>query len=422
MSVELTTLSNGLRIVTHEMPEFETASLGLWVNVGGRNESEKEHGISHFLEHMAFKGTGRRSAQEIAEEIETVGGDLNAATSKELTAYYARVLRDDVALGLEILGDIALNPVLDAQEFERERDVILQEISASKDCADDLVYDLAQDIAYPEQPLGRTILGSVQSVRNIQPEDIRQYMSQHYRADRIVVSAAGAVQHDQFVRHCETIFEDLPCCEEIAVVPARYVGGTQFERRPFEQSHLVFAFEGPDFNDERYYDALVFSGLMGGGMSSRLFQEVRERRGLCYSIYSFVIGHSDTGIFGIHAATRSDMLGQLLEIIRSEMEDVAGDGLKMPEIQRSKAQLKAGLLMGLESSMGRAEQMARQIFAFGTVLSSQELVEKVERVNSTSLRHFASSLLETKKPTLAIVGPDMENELIEHWWKSKITT
>lgn len=407
MSVQLTTLNNGVRVVTHSMSEFETTSLGVWVNAGGRNEGKNEHGISHFLEHMAFKGTGSRSAKQIAEEIENVGGDLNAATSKEITAYYARVLRDDVELGLGILADIVFNPTLDADEFERERDVILQEISASNDCADDIIYDLAQEIAYPDQPFGRTILGSVSSVKSLEPDHLRQYMASFYCADRIVVSAAGAVDHDQFLRQCEKLFGGLEKSEKNAAEVANYTGGSRFDRRPFEQSHLMLAFEGPDFNDQRYYDSLVLSGLFGGGMSSRLFQEVRERRGLCYSIYSFSMGHSDTGLFGIHAAAHGEALGELLDIIRIEMENVAGDGLEMSEIDRSKAQLKAGLLMGLESSMSRAEQMARQVFAFGEVLSARDLIAKVEAVRLKGVRDLAGSLLDAKKPTLVVVGPDM---------------
>ena len=407
MSVNLSKLSNGVRVVTHEIAEFETASVGVWVNAGGRHERADQNGISHFIEHMAFKGTTSRNAQEIARSIEAVGGDLNAATSKEITAYYARVLRDDVSLGLEILGDIVLNPVLDEEEFERERNVILQEILASKDSPDDIVYDCVQDVAFPDQPLGRTILGSKDHVKSFKTDNLREYMTDHYSANRMVVGAAGAVDHDKFVEECESVFGNMPVIASPLVEPAKYVGGVDVTKCDFEQSHLMIAFEGPNYHDQSYYDALVLSGLLGGSMSSRLFQEVRERRGLCYSIYSFAMGYSDAGLFGIHAASSGDNLPELMDVIGAEMKDIASGGLMQSEIDMSKAQLKAGLLMGLENSMSRAEHLARQVFAFGDVLSTEEMIERVERVSLDRVQRLCGEMSGSAAKSIAVVGADI---------------
>ncbi len=290
MSIRVTRLSNGLRVATHQMPHLGTVALGVWVASGARHESAREHGISHLLEHMAFKGTARRSAQDIAEEIEQVGGDLNAATSLDTTYYYARVLRDDVAIALDILADIIQNPRYSEDELERERDVILQEIAGTKDSPDDTVYDLAQDAAYTDQPLGRPILGTPASVTSFTTGDLRTFLKARYRAGSMVLSAAGNVDHDALVRHAEAFFKDLGAGQPTTAESAHYVGGARASEKPFEQAHVVMGFEGMAYKDPAFYAAQVFSGLFGGGMSSRLFQEVREKRGLCYSIYSSAWG------------------------------------------------------------------------------------------------------------------------------------
>jgi len=408
MSVRLTKLDNGVRIVTHEIPEFATASVGVWVNAGGRHERADQNGISHFIEHMAFKGTASRSAQEIVGSIEAVGGDLNAATSKEITAYYARVLEGDVSLALDILGDIVLNPVLDEKEFERERNVILQEISASKDSPDDIVYDSMQDVAFPNQAIGRNILGTEEGVKSFQTADLKEYMRAHYSSNRMVIGAAGGVNHEKFVAHCESIFGDMVPLRSPLIEPALYGGGVQVSACDFEQSHLMLAFEGPNYHDQRYYDALVLSGLFGGSMSSRLFQEVRERRGLCYSIYSFAMGYSDAGLFGIHAASSGDKLQELMDVIQSEMHNIGAGGLAQSEVDMAKSQLKAGLLMGLENSMSRAEHLARQVFAFGDVLSTEEMIERVEMVNLERVQELCGDMLDGANRSIAVVGSDFD--------------
>lgn len=403
MTTQISRLANGLRVVTHRMDHLETLSLGVWVGTGARHEPEALHGISHFLEHMAFKGTSSRSARRIAEEIEEVGGELNAATSIETTAYYARVLKGDDDTALEILADILQDSVFDAVELERERDVILQEIAASQDSPDDLVYDLVQDAAYPKQAIGRTILGTPESVQSIRADDLRAYLRKHYAPNRLVVSAAGAVDHDRLCRHAETLFGGDAQTSDESVDKAVFAGGVRSSKKPFEQSHIVIGLEGVAYRAHDFFAAQVLSGLMGGGMSSRLFQEVREKRGLCYSIYSSAWSLSDTGLLAIHAATGSEQMTELVDVVCAELTRLAQDGPNDAEMGRAKAQLKAGLMMGLESSSARAEQMARHIMAHGKLIPKEELIARVEEVSSTQVQALMQRMM-TKAPAAAVVG------------------
>lgn len=404
MTVEVSQLPNGMRVVSHTMPHLQTVSLGVWVASGARHETEREHGISHLLEHMAFKGTARRTAAEIAEEIEQVGGDLNAATSLDTTYYYARVLKDDVGVALDLIADILQNPRYANDDLERERDVIIQEIASTRDSPEDMVFDLVQDAAFSDQPLGRPILGTVESVSSFTPADLRAFLDGRYKAGSMVLSAAGNVSHDALVAHARRLFADLASGEAPPAVAARYVGGSRIAEKAFEQAHIVLGYEGFPYRDEDFFAVQVFSGLFGGGMSSRLFQEVREKRGLCYSIYSSAWGVSDTGFVSVNAATGPDMAGQLVDVIRTELVKVAGDLVSEAELRRSKAQLKAGLLMSLESSTGRAEQMARHLIAHDRVIPTEELIAKVEAVDREAVRKTVERLLTGAKPSFALVG------------------
>ncbi|MBA4172978.1 MAG: peptidase M16 [Hyphomicrobium sp.] len=403
MTVEITTLSNGMRVVTDRMAHLETTSLGVWVAAGARHETEAETGISHLLEHMAFKGTARRSARQIAEEIEAVGGELNAATGLEHTAYYARVLKGDEGTALDILADILLNSSYAEDELEREREVILQEIAMIQDSPEEIVYDLMHDAAYPNQPAGRPIIGTPDSVKRITVGDLRDFLAARYVPGQMIVSAAGAVDHDRLVRHVEALFGGLISANVADDLRASYSGGTRVSTKLFEQSHLLLAFEGPSYRDPDMYTAQVFSGLFGGGMSSRLFQEVRERRGLCYSIYSSAWGLDDTGLFGVHAATGPGMMAELIDVVGKEFQEIAANGPADAEIGRSKAQLKAGLLMALESSSARAEQMARHLLIHGRLVPPSELVAAVEVVSAEGIAAFAARLV-AGKPAVALVG------------------
>jgi predicted Zn-dependent peptidase len=421
MSTQTTRLVNGLRVVSHHMAHLETVSLGVWVAAGARHEQASEHGISHLLEHMAFKGTERRSATDIAEEIEAVGGELNAATSLETTAYFARILKGDIAIALDILADILQIPRYAEDELEREREVILQEIAATRDSPDEIAYELLQDAAFTNQAIGRPILGTTESVTRFSAEDLRAFLAANYGAGRMVLSAAGSVNHDELVRHAEAQFGRLNGGVGGRFEPARYVGGTRTSAKPFEQSHLVMAFAGPSYRARDFYTAQVFSGLFGGGMSSRLFQEVRERRGLCYAIYSSCWALADTGLFGIHAATGPEMMGKLIEVVGDELIAAAAEKPADAELARAKAQLKAGLLMGLESSSARAEQMARQLLLFDRLMEPPELIERIDAVTADAVRELAANLVGASRPSVAVVGGGRRGEAFARMAAERVT-
>jgi predicted Zn-dependent peptidase len=404
VSVTRSTLSNGLTIVSHTMPEVETVSLGIWVGAGSRSEQLTEHGVAHFLEHMAFKGTKRRTAREIVEEIESVGGDLNAATSVDSTGYYARVLSKDLPLALDILSDIILEPSFDGGELARERDVILQEIAASSDSPDDIAYDFVSEAAFPDQPVGRPILGTADSVCRFERGHLGSYLATHYRAPNMVLAAAGAVDHAALVAEAERRLSGVTSEGAPAPQEAVYGGGRRQSNKPFEQTHLMIGLEAPAYHQPDYFTAQILAGALGGGMSSRLFQEVRERRGLCYSVYAFSTGLTDSGMFVIHAAGAPEKAHELFSVIRDELDRAADTGFVEAELGRVKAQMKMGLLAALESSSARAEQLARHVLFCGRVLPTAELVERIEAVDTADLRALLQKVLGTPL-SLATVGP-----------------
>jgi predicted Zn-dependent peptidase len=403
MTTEMTTLSNGIRVATHRMPNLETVSLGVWVSVGSRHERDDQHGLSHFLEHMAFKGTKSRSARTIADEIESVGGDLNASTGLDTTAYYARVLKGDESVALELIADILLNSKFAPGDLDRERIVIQQEIAGTDDNPDDLVFDLMQSAAFPDQAIGRPILGTKASVARFRAADLNAYLGEHYLPDAIVVSAAGAVHHKHIVRHVEALFGGLTQGRRGSESQAHYRGGFAAAGKTFEQSHVLIGLPSPSCLEPEFYTAQVFSGLFGGGMSSRLFQEIREDRGLCYSIYSTVWGVKDTGMLAVHAATGPEMVEELAAVVAQELAALAEAGPTDAELQRSKAQLKAGLLMALESSSVNAEQMARQLLAQGRLVAISELIDEVENVDHQRIKSFAGRL-RGEIASVAVIG------------------
>jgi predicted Zn-dependent peptidase len=404
MSVEVTRLSSGLAVVTDDMPHLQTASLGVWVGCGSRHENPDEHGISHLLEHMAFKGTTKRSARQIAETIEAVGGDLNAATSVETTAYYARVLKADVPLALDVLSDILTDPAFDAEELRREQSVIVQEIGATEDAPDDLVFDRLQETAFPGQPVGRSILGTPDTVRSFNPVRLRAYLRRNYRGPAMVIAAAGAVDHKMIVAEAEKRFATFNGPAARAPEPAKFRGGTHIETRDLEQVHVALALQGVAQRDPRLYSLQVFTSVLGGGMSSRLFQEVREKRGLCYSIYAFHMPYSDTGIFGLYAGTDAADAPELMQVTIDEISS-ATENLDEAEVARAKAQMKAGLLMALESSGARAEQLARQMLIYGRPIPLEEIVAKVDAVTVDSARAAGRTLINNGRPAIAALGP-----------------
>jgi predicted Zn-dependent peptidase len=392
-----------LVVLTDAMPHLETASLGVWVGSGSRDEGPDENGISHFLEHMAFKGTKRRNARQIAEEIEAVGGDLNAATSVETTAYYARVLKADVPLAFDILADILSQPMFDPAEIAREQNVIVQEIGAVADTPDDLVFEHLQVTAYPDQPIGRSILGTPTTVRSFDGGRLRNYLGQHYRAPDIVIAAAGAVNHQSVVAEVERHFGGFNGPAAPNPQPARFGGGTRIEKRELEQVHIALALQGVPQRDPTLYSLQVFTSVLGGGMSSRLFQEARENRGLCYSIYAFHVPHSDTGMFGLYSGTDAADARELMQLVVDEIASTA-ETISEAEVERAKAQMKAGLLMALESSSARVEQLARQMMAHGRPIPLNEIVARVDAVTVESARTAGRELLGRGRPAIAVIG------------------
>ncbi len=403
-TVRVTELGGGLRVVSDAMDHLETTSIGVWIDVGARYEDSALNGVSHMLEHMAFKGTERRSARDIAEEIEAVGGHLNAYTAREHTAYFARVLKDDVPLAIDILSDILQHSTFDQEELARERDVIVQEIGQSEDTPDDVVFDRFQEAAYPDQALGRSILGTVERVTSMSSEDLRGYMAAHYQAPAMVVAGAGRIEHDQLVDLVGQGLEGLPATGGCEPAPARYSPGEFRESRDLEQVHLVIGFDGLAHDDDQFYASHVLSTLLGGGMSSRLFQEVRENRGLAYAIHTFSASYSDGGLFGIYAGTGAERLEELVNVTASEIRKVTDD-VHEDEVARARNQLKAGMMMSLESPSSRCEQLGRQMHIFGRPLSLGEIVGEIDAVTHDAAVAVAARLFRGSQPVVAALGP-----------------
>ena len=401
---QITTLPNGLRIATRLMPGLHSAALGVWISAGGRNERADQNGIAHFLEHMAFKGTTTRSALQIAEAIEDVGGYINAYTSRDATAYYVRVLQGDVDLAFDVIADIVLNPVFDEREIEVERGVILQEIGQSMDTPDDIIFDWLQEAAYPDQPMGRTILGPAERVSRFARPDLSGFVAENYGPGQMIVAAAGAVDHDRIVRLAERAFGHLPPVAQAPREAARWQGRETRKVKKLEQAHFALALEGPGYLAPDFYAAQIFSSALGGGMSSRLFQKIREERGLCYTIFAQSGFHDDTGMLTIYAGTGAEDLADLSTLTIDEIRRAAGD-MSEAEVARAKAQLRASLLMSLESPSAQAERMARTLAIWGRVPDAAEVAERIAAVTVAEVRGHAEGLIARARPALALYGP-----------------
>ncbi|WP_137113444.1 pitrilysin family protein [Mesorhizobium sp. GR13] len=404
MAVEVSRLANGMTVATETLPGVESVALGVWVKSGARNERDDEHGIAHLLEHMAFKGTSSRSAFDIAAQIENVGGEINAATSVETTSFYARVLADDVPLAVDLLADILQDSTFDPEELQREQHVILQEIGAAHDTPDDVVFDRFTETAFRHQALGRSILGTPETVKSFTSQQLHAFMERQYGGERMVVVAAGDVKHDAFVREVEKKLGTFRAKSDSTIPQyAHYVGGDFREGRDLMDAQIVLGFEGRAYHVRDFYASQVLSMILGGGMSSRLFQEVREKRGLCYSIYAFHWGFSDTGIFGVHAATGEGDIRKLLPVIAQELHRTS-ESIGQEELDRARAQYRAGLIMSAESPASRASQIARQLLLFGRPVGRDELMERLNALTVERLTDLSSRLFSTR-PTLAAVGP-----------------
>ena len=405
--VRLTTLANGLRVVSEEIPGVHSTVVGIWIGVGARDEPAEQNGCAHFLEHMMFKGTTTRDARKIAEEIEAVGGYLNAATGRETTTYYCQVLPEDMELAVDILVDMVVNSLFDETELEREKQVVLQEIAQIEDSPEDQLFDLIQHQAWPNQGLGRPILGLAASVSTLSADDLRQFVKTNYVTHNIVVSAAGRVDHDRLIdiiqdkliKHQATIASTPASTRQLA----QYQGGTLQHSQDNEQINLAVGYRSLAITDPRFATQEVLATLVGGGMSSRLFQTIREQEGLAYAISSFVSAYRETGMFGVFAATSPDLAHRLVTRLAKELHDLR-DGFEPDEVSRAKAQLRAGRLMARDSVSHRARWMASDLLIFGHIRDENDILASLARVNCDALQGMWHEL-SSEPISFAAIGP-----------------
>ena len=401
--IRMTKLPSGLRVVTDSVPGIHSVALGVWVGVGTRHEDMVNNGVAHLTEHMIFKGTAKRNAQDIVEVIENVGGNVNAYTSREVTSYHIHLLKDDLALALDVLADIVQNSTMPEGELEKERHVVLQEIGMCNDTPDDVIFDNYYETAYPDQAIGAPILGKADIVGAMSRDVLMDYVHRFYTPGRMVISAAGAVDHDEFVAQVGELFAALPPDTQQSKAAPLYKGGENRREKELEQSHLILGFRGAGRLDDDYTTVQALSTLLGGGMSSRLFQEIREKRGLVYSIFSFHSAWMDDGQFGIYAGTGPDNLPELMPVICDEIKSVM-DGVSAEELTRAKAQMQAGLLMGRESMMGRADHQAKHLLYRDKILDIENLIGRIEAVDKKDISRVTEKIF-SGKPTLAGLGP-----------------
>ncbi|QYE34824.1 insulinase family protein [Polymorphobacter sp. PAMC 29334] len=392
MTTRLTTLANGIRVVTRSMPHVETVALGLHVDTGARSETEATNGVAHLLEHMVFKGTATRSARRIAEEIEDVGGSLNAYTARDMTVFHARLLSADTQLGMEMIADLVRAPRFDEEELEREKAVVLQELGEARDTPDDIVFDHLQAAAFPDQSIGRSILGSEASIAALTSRDLRDWLDVQYRGGSCIVAAAGKVDHDALVTLSEALYGDLGPGVRPGTAPAVFAAGVIHDRRKFEQAHLTLGLPAPGHHDPDFDAIALFVTAAGGGASSRLFQELREERGLAYSVYASTTPYADAGLFSVYLATAKKDAGRAMDLAVQVLADTAS-GLRPDELARAKAQVRAGVLMSLESPGGWAEYLARQLLAHGYVKTPADIVARIEAVDLDTVRAASARMV-----------------------------
>ncbi|MGC6516670.1 MAG: M16 family metallopeptidase [Candidatus Puniceispirillaceae bacterium] len=404
MSAQVTVLPNGMTIASHSMPGAHSVNVGIWIKAGGRDEMPGEHGIAHMLEHMAFKGTNRRDAKQIAVEVESVGGYMNAHTAREETAYYIRILPEHMPLAVDVLFDILTQSTMPDDEIERERGVILQEIGQALDTPDDVVFENFSSASFQGHKLGETILGTTQTVSAFSRSDLQGFMSRYYGGSQMMLCAAGAVDHQALVREAERYSEFV----KQAIMPKRtkpsWSGGRIMEVRQLEQSHVIFGLSAPAATDDDRYALMLLSNLYGGGMASRLFQQVREQRGLCYSIFSFAQMFSDAGVFGVYAGTASQDVDEMLSVSCHALQSMTHD-ITDEEVERGKSQMRAAILMGQESVSGMTESMARQLILFNEVKTAAQVAQKVSALSKDDVVRMIDRLTVKATPSLSVIGP-----------------
>lgn len=396
-------LSNGMRVVMEKIPTCRSVSFGIWVKTGSRNEPLPLNGVSHFIEHMLFKGTDRYSAKDIADVFDGIGGNVNAFTTKEYTCYYAKVLDEHLHIAVDVLADMVFHSRLDKEELEKERNVILEEIAMYDDTPDDLVHDLLAKAAYGDHPLGLTILGTEPNLRSLGASELRGYMDRHYSIDNIVIGVAGNYG-DDLLELLERHFSGFANAgEPFACEPPSFVGDSLFHAKKTEQNHICFSWPGCSISDERLYGMILLNNVIGGGMSSRLFQEIREKRGMAYSVYSYHSAHLDSGLFTVYIGTAPKQTEEVLKVSMEVIGDVIGQGMTDAELRRGKEQLKGSLILGLESTSSRMNRIGKNELMLGKHNTMDEIIERIESVNMEDIKALTNELFAVPF-ALAMVG------------------
>ncbi|HEX4686316.1 MAG TPA: pitrilysin family protein [Nocardioides sp.] len=410
--IRRTVLPSGLRVISEQVPGQRSATIGVWVGVGSRDESPTLHGCSHFLEHLLFKGTPERSALDISIALDAVGGEFNAFTAKEYTCFHARVLDQDLPLAVDVLGDMVTSSLITAEDVDAERDVILDEIAMHDDDPDDVAHNLFASLAWGDSPLGRPIAGTVASIEGMTRDQIRRFYQRHYRPERMVISIAGNVDHTRVVRLVRAAFSRrgfldgtaVPVATKQTVRSRKAATGIAEATRHFEQVNVVLGVQGLTRSDPRRFALGVLNAALGGGTSSRLFQEVREKRGLAYSVFSFASQHVDAGLVGVSVGCLPNKLEQVLDVVRAELGKIAQDGIDDEELTRGKGQLKGGLVLGLEDSASRMTRLGKSELVDDELLSIDEVLARIDGVTLEDVRLLASELF-SQPEILAVVGP-----------------
>jgi len=401
-----TVLPNGVRIITEEIEHVRSAAFGIWVGAGSRDEREGYEGISHFIEHMFFKGTEHRSARALAESLEAVGGQLNAFTTKEYTCYYAKILDEDLDLAIDVLSDMFFCSLFDEKEVEKEKNVVIEEIKMYEDSPDELIHDIFSEYVWNDHPLGKPILGTEESIRSLSRDKIMTFLSEHYAPDNVVIAVAGKIKHVDVVEKLSTQFgtfkrggrrvlEETPSGQKVE----------RYQKKETEQMHILLGVPGLGQDDEDIYAMHIFNNILGGGLSSRLFQEIREQRGLAYSVYSYHSTYVDTGLFAVYAGTSPNNTKEVIECILQELKDIKQKGITAEELERTKAQIKGGLYLGLESVSSRMSRLGKTELTYNRVLSPEEVVDKLEKVTLEDVSRVIGRLWQKDKISIMTLGP-----------------
>lgn len=399
-------LANGVRIITEEIEHVRSAAVGIWVGAGSRDENEGYEGISHFIEHMFFKGTEHRSARALAESLEAVGGQLNAFTTKEYTCYYAKILDEDLDLAIDVLSDMFFCSLFDEKEIEKEMNVVIEEIKMYEDSPDELIHDIFSEYVWNDHPLGKPILGTEESIKSLSREKIMTFLSEHYAPDNVVIAVAGKIKHDDVVAKLTNQFGTFKRGGR-RILEGTPVGQTieRYQKKDTEQMHILLGVPGLGQDDDEIYAMHIFNNILGGGLSSRLFQEIREQRGLAYSVYSYHSTYVDTGLFAIYAGTSPNNTKEVIECILRELKGIAEQGITAEELERTKAQIKGGLYLGLESVSSRMSRLGKTELTYNRVLSPEEVVEKLEKVTLADVLRLIRRLWQRDKISIMTLGP-----------------